>query len=225
MLALLEDGSEYLYAWCDQALGSVIENNNYRLWYRFYRLIIPERHHPVKLMPVRFSCRQGDDLRTLPWRSRFHRDVASPLGNHAADARCAGHPPLVQLRQACAPTASIASLAARLSAAITSAALRAVSWSARPFLTAVERIPRPSGFVRMSASPGLAVLLRTTLSGCTTPVTASPNLGSLSSAVYWFQHRPARTSNTARPSSDPVRWFVPAARSWNLTGLDKRTAM
>ena len=47
-----------------------------------------------------------------------------------------------------------------------------------PFLAAVVMIPRPSGLVRMSTSPGLAPALVRTWSGWTVPTTARPKIGS-----------------------------------------------
>ena len=60
---------------------------------------------------------------------------------------------------------------------------------------AVEMMPVPRGLVSTSASPGRAPALSTILSGCTTPVTDMPYLGSRS-----FQL--TRLSSLAQPEAD-----------------------
>ncbi|MMZ63661.1 hypothetical protein D1872_259300 [compost metagenome] len=52
------------------------------------------------------------------------------------------------------------------------------------FLIDVVIIPTPIGLVKINRSPGLAPALVLTLSGWTSPVTARPNFGSLSSMEW-----------------------------------------
>ena len=76
------------------------------------------------------------------------------------------------------PIAVIASLASRFSVAITCTARSIVSGWATRRLIAVDTIPLPSGFVRISLSPGLAPTLVTIASGRIRPSAIIPYLGS-----------------------------------------------
>ena len=101
--------------------------------------------------------------------------------------------------QALTPASIISSEAVLLRVAIHRTVLSITSLPAVPPFAAVFIMPVPSGLVRMSLSPALAPLLRTTLAGWMVPVTESPYFSSWSSTLC----PPTRTTPASRILSSP----------------------
>ena len=126
--------------------------------------------------------------------------AATPLASHSS-WRWPSSPKPVTSVIALGPAARARAAASRLSVVITSSAAAAVAAGTTPRFSAVETTPPPTGFVRNNASPARAVELRTTRSGCTVPVTASPYFGSASS-IEW---PPTIATPAAAATSEPPR--------------------
>ncbi len=101
----------------------------------------------------------------------------------AISSPCPRRPNPVTSVAARMPWATRTSDASRLSRRIPSTAAARSSASVRPCRDPETRSPVPSGFVRMSVSPGPAPPLRSRWSGWAAPMTASPYLGSGSRIV------------------------------------------
>ena len=125
-----------------------------------------------------------------------------------------------------APAARAAAAASRLSTSIASTAASRCPSATSPRLPAVEMAPAPSGLVRTSASPGRPAAFVMTSSGCTTPVTASPYLGS-GSSIEW---PPTTATPAAAATSEPPRRISPStspprSRSENATRFSAVTGV
>ena len=105
---------------------------------------------------------------------------ATPLASSRLD-RWPSNPNPVTSVAACTPTASIARAAAALRVVITATAGASSASERKSRFSAVVRTPVPIGLVSTSVSPGRAPVFRTIRSGCTSPITAMPYLGSGSS--------------------------------------------
>jgi Bacterial transcriptional regulator len=77
-----------------------------------------------------------------------------------------------------APAVTAAAAAVALSRTIEVIAASTVSWSAAPRLSAVVTTPTPISLVSTRDCPGRSPALVSIRSGCTSPTTTSPNLGS-----------------------------------------------
>ena len=122
-----------------------------------------------------------------------------------------------------APAARACAAAAALSVVITSIARSTSAASASPRLSAVATAPAPSGLVSTSASPSRPPALVSTARGSTTPVTASPYLGSGSS----IECPPTIEAPAAATASAPPRRISrstsgPSVSSGKATRLSAR---
>ncbi len=109
--------------------------------------------------------------------------TASTRDAAAIFIRCPSSPKPVTSVQPVAPAVIAARAAAALLAVIDATAAATRSSGAAPTLIAVVVIPMPSGLVSTSASPSRRPELRRIRSGCASPTTASPYLGSGSSTL------------------------------------------
>ena len=85
--------------------------------------------------------------------------------------------------RACTGSARATSAASLFRVDICATAIASCAAEAFPSRIALSKTPVPSGFVSRMASPGTARPLLSTASGCTSPVTQRPYLGSRSMIV------------------------------------------
>src|SRR5881398_2468249 len=145
--------------------------------------------------------------------------AAAPLASSRL-CRWPSRPNPVTSVAAWTPTASIARAAAALRVVITVTAGASSGSESKSRFSAVVRTPVPIGLVSTRASPGRAPALVTMRSGCTSPITAMPYLGS-GSSMEW---PPKTNAPAARATSAPPRSTSPS-RSYGRVSRGQPTRL